>query len=211
MIELYQTAFSAVNLPYTILLLVILAYWMLVIIGLLDIDAFDIDLSTDFDADLDLDAPDHIPGLGAQAIGFLNIGEVPVMFYVSLVTLSMWVGSIRANELLGNDNIWIAIALAVPNLIVGLLVAKLLTTPFKWLNIRKDEKNEFEGVQCLVSSMEITDGFGECEIQDAESPIKIFARTAGGEVLHKGDTAEIVQRISPEDNVYLVKKYERET
>lgn len=207
--ELYEIAFSSVNLPYTVMLLIIVAYWLLVIIGLMDVEAFDIDLDTDFDMDADLDAG-AIPGLGHQVFGFLNIGEVPVMFYVSIIVLSMWVGSVQTNRLLNNDNVWIAIALAVPNLIVALMIAKFVTEPFKWLNIRKEIKNEFEGMVCLVTTSEVTEDFGECEIQQDNVPIKIFARTRG-EVLVKGDAAIVIERLKSGDpDVYLVTKHLRE-
>ena len=208
--ELLETAFSLVNLPYTVLVLVIVVYWLLVIIGLLDISSFDFDIDADADFDADIDVG-HFPGLGHDIAGFLNFGEVPVMFYVSIVVLSMWIGSLEVNRLLGNESIWFALALAIPNLITGLLVAKIVTTPFKWLDAGKEENNEFEGKECLVSSTEVTEGFGECEILDADAPIKIFARTANGEVLNKGDAAVIVQRLTPRENVYLVTKYQRET
>ena len=210
--ELYEIAFSSVNAPYSILLLIIVAYWLLVIIGLLDMNAFDFDLDTDFDADFDVDADaGEIPGLGQQVAGFLNIGEVPVMFYLSIVALSMWVGSVQINRLLENtNNIWIAFALAIPNLVVGLLVAKLVTTPFKWMNVRIDDKNEFEDMSCLVSSLEVTEDHGECEIQQDGTPVKIFARTREGEVLTKGDAAVVVECLKRDENVYIVKKYERE-
>ena len=211
-IELYHQAFSAVNVAYTVLLIVLVVYWLLVIVGLADIDAFDIDIDADFDADLDVDvdAPGHVPGLGQQTLGFLNIGEVPVMFYVSIVALSMWVGSIKINEWLGNSNIWLALVLAVPNLIVGLMVAKAVTQPFRWMNLRKDIKNEFEGRQCLVSTGEVTEKFGECEIVDGDTPIKVFARTRGGETLKKGDAATIVARLTRDKNIYVVTKYNSE-
>jgi len=206
--ELMETAFSTVNLPYTVLLLVIVLYWLLVIIGLMDIGAFDFDLDTDFD--LEMDGSGGIPGLGPQMVGFLNVGEVPVMFYLSVVILSMWIGSVETNAWLGNENVWIALALAVPNLIVGLLVAKVATQPLKWLNIRKKETNKFAGMLCVVTTTEVTETFGECEIQIANTPVKIFARTRGGEVLKKGDAAVVVQRLKHDDNLYVVTKHQRE-
>ena len=129
---------------------------------------------------------------------------------MSVVALSMWVGSIKINEWLGNDNIWFALALAVPNLIVGLLVAKAVTQPFRWLNIRKDIQNEFEGRQCLVSTGEVNETFGECEIVDGDTPVTVFARTRGGETLKKGDAATIVARLKRDKEIYVVTKYKSE-
>ena len=205
-IELYHQAFSPVNVLYTVLLIVLVGYWLLVIVGLFDVNAFDINL----DADFDIDAPGEIPGLGQQALGFLNIGEIPVMFYVSIVVLSTWVGSMKLNEWLSNSSIWIALALAIPNLIVGLMIAKIVTQPFRWLNLRKETKNEFEGGKCLVSTSEVTETFGECEILDSDAPIKLTARTRGGETLKKGDAATIVARLKRDKNIYVVTKYKPE-
>ena len=207
-IDLYHAAFSIVNLPYTVLLILLVAYWLFVIVGLVNAEAFDIDLSADFD--MDADVPSEIPGLGHQTLDFLNIGEIPVMFYMSIVAISMWVGSVKVNHWMDNDNIWIALAVAVPNLFVGLMVAKVVTQPFRWLNVRKKELNKFEGMQCLVTTSEVSNEFGECEIREADSPIKIFARTQGAETLKKGDAAVIVSRQERDGNIYIVKKYQSE-
>ena len=58
--QLLDAALSAVNIPFTVLFVLVLLYWITVIIGLLDIDSLDVDVHADadfdFDADLDVDA-----------------------------------------------------------------------------------------------------------------------------------------------------------
>ena len=84
MSDLYNAAFSPVNLPYSILMIFISVYWMLVIIGLLDIDLFDLDLDTDADLDVDGDLGDVG---GFSVLSFLNIGEAPVIEQIKSVSI----------------------------------------------------------------------------------------------------------------------------
>ena len=93
MMELVEHAFSGVNLLYTILLMMVLVYWLIVILGLIDLDAFDLDLDADVDGGLDA----HEGGFSWLA--YFNVGEAPIMFFVSIVTLVMWVVSMQVNTL----------------------------------------------------------------------------------------------------------------
>ena len=53
MAELMTLAFLPINLVFTLLLLMVILYWIIVILGVLDVDLFRVDF-TDFDADGDL-------------------------------------------------------------------------------------------------------------------------------------------------------------
>jgi len=55
MIELLNTATSHVNIVLTFFLVFTLAYWLLMIIGLVDIESVDIDMEMDTDLDIDTD------------------------------------------------------------------------------------------------------------------------------------------------------------
>ncbi len=66
MMDLITQAFLPMNLPLTVLLLLMVLYWITVIIGVLDVDLFhihapdsDIDFHTDFDLHTDVDADIH--------------------------------------------------------------------------------------------------------------------------------------------------------
>ena len=53
MMELVTAAFLPVNFVLTVLLILVVLYWLMVIIGALDADLFDIDFDTDVDVDVD--------------------------------------------------------------------------------------------------------------------------------------------------------------
>ena len=60
MIELISIAFSPLNIVFTVLLILIVLYWITVILGVLDVDLFDIDFDTDVDVDAEVDALPHV-------------------------------------------------------------------------------------------------------------------------------------------------------
>ena len=54
-LELMRFSFDMVNLPFTVLLLVVMLYWGCVIAGAMDLDFFDIDADAEVDMDADVD------------------------------------------------------------------------------------------------------------------------------------------------------------
>src|SRR6187431_1907441 len=116
--EVLTESIRWVNLPFTVLLGVIVLYWLLVGLGALDMNLFgdvDADLHTHVHVETDVDAhplvpgdPPHLTGdkaggiskeLGGeesgfllQALAFLNVGQVPVMFVISVLVLCLWLG-----------------------------------------------------------------------------------------------------------------------
>ena len=208
MTEVFEAAFEAVNLPYTILMIVLLAYWLIAILGLIDLGAFDLDLDLDVDADADLGG--DVPMVHSLA-GFFNIGDVPIMFWISIVALSAWVVSMQVNHYvnIGENQVWLALALAIPNVIVGMFVAKLVILPFKNLAKVRVQETPLVGKICLVTSLEVNEKAGQCEVRTDGTPLTLSVCTAAGEVLMKGDAAVIVER-DKKNGVYTVTKYREE-
>lgn len=56
MTELFQEAIKWYNLPLTVLLGLVLLYWVMVVIGVLGMESLDVDVHADADVDLDVDA-----------------------------------------------------------------------------------------------------------------------------------------------------------
>ena len=152
--EIIREAFSLHNLPVTVLLSVMVVYWVLVIIGAadLDMDGADADITGDLDAGHSADLADahsggdagipmggHLDGHAPAAQGpghsgfwqtcgrLLHLGEVPLMIVLSVLSLFMWVFSVTANYLFNGTpgNRDAAIALL---LLVPNLIAGLLFT-----------------------------------------------------------------------------------
>lgn len=157
MTDLLQAAFSPVNIVYTILLMVILLYWVSVILGALDIGAFDFDVDTDMDievdmevdadldADVDTDAEVSGGGVLLATLKFFNFGRVPFMVLMSFLIISLWALSILGNHHLSDGSIWFPFLIFIPILFISLIITKVVTTPlagfFEKLNHEEEEIN----------------------------------------------------------------------
>ena len=104
MLELLYVAFTPVNLFFTVLLLLVLVYWIMVILGALDVDFLDIDFDSDVDADADVDMDFQGGGFLRGILEFFYIGEVPVMVLVSVFSLSVWTISVLGNYYLNPNS-----------------------------------------------------------------------------------------------------------
>jgi len=224
-LTLFLTAcVSWVNLPYTILLIAILIYWAMVILGALDLHAIHVDLDLDADADvhveMDADADAHVEVEGAHGaliglLHFFGVGEIPVMILVSFFVLSLWIISVTANYYLGSlglgtgASIVTALVLFVPNVVVSLFVAKILTSPlrsvFRALSKEKIQHEELCGIVGVVTTREVTEAFGQVEVRRKGAPLKLNCVTRNGQVMKEGDLALLV-RHDPATGVYTVEK-----
>lgn len=222
MSELLSEALAFVNLPFTVLLGLVVCYWLLVALGALDTDFGGGDLDAHVDGHLDLhhghegDLDGHGAGHGhdhdgggflSSAAQFVNIGDVPLMVVLSVISLSLWLGSLLANYYLTDHNVLFAMALLVPNFLVSLVVARYLTMPLKpvFRLLRRDDEDkpiEVVGQPCRITTR-ASSTVGQAEIELSGAPLLIDVRTLDGAALPKGSTAVVV-RHDLERGIYYV-------
>jgi hypothetical protein len=223
MTELIHESFRLINLPFTVALILVLGYWLLVALGALGGPAPDGDLEVNGDAhidhDVDLDTMHHHVeghhhghqgdggGWYGNVLKFVNLGEVPVMVILSVLILSMWALGIFANAYwTGNSSILKALFLA-GNLAASAVITRYATMPlkplFRILNKQYDEKVELIGQHCRVVSLQATPKSGQAEISTTGVPITINVRTLNDATLNKGDLAVIV-REDPGSRIFFI-------
>ncbi len=205
MSEVFSESLAWINLPFTVLLGIVLLYWISVILGLADMDA-------GLDHDIDHDA--HAGGdFFGPVLEFFHIGEVPVLIVLSVFSLSLWVFAVLANYYVNpSHSVLLALALFIPNLMVSGLVTRVVGAPlrkaFGFLNKDYDEHRAIVGRACVVTTSELTTSFGQATITEgAGAPIIVNARTLHDEVLHRGDSAIIFEE-DKEKGLYFIKKLE---
>ncbi len=99
MTELLHFAFAPVNVPFTLLLIVVLLYWASVMVGVAGTGAFGTDIDTDLhhdvhvDKGVNMDIAPHAGWFGV-VLGYFNVGSVPFMILMSFVSLFLWIGAI---------------------------------------------------------------------------------------------------------------------
>lgn len=215
-IPLWQLCFAWPALPFTILLSLVTLYWLLVIFGALGVDLLDVHLDGDVHLDHDfhldpgLDAIDGHASLadwGMVGIRWFNLGDVPLMVWLTAFSLSAWLTSVCFDRGPGDRSTTEMALIVLRNFGIGLLAAKLLTQPLKG-KLRHHEPNpvqELIGRRGVVSSLELSAQFGQVECADpAGAPLKLHARMDEG-TLARGAAVEIVDYL-PESKTFLVRE-----
>ena len=225
MTELIQLALEPVVLPFTILFTLTLLYWFTVFLGVFDMDALDfdtdVDLDVDIDADIDADADvdadadaeaDGSGGWLRALVQFMSAGELPIMLPVSFLALGMWCAAMLLNYWFNDGlRLLLGLAMAVPAVLFGLVVAKVCCAPlvplFRKLNHNPEDEIRAEGQLCVLLSQELVDGIGQAEVQTGGAPLLLTVRRESGPNLKKGDAAVVLTRDSHRD-VYAIRKIE---
>lgn len=213
--EVLTHSMAAANLPYTILLGMVVLYWLLYILGavgedLLDFAGLDLDadVDVDIDADVDLDVGGVFGGGFLNAfLVFFHVGQVPVVLILSVFIVCMWTISMVATRLLGNAASVVAAMLVVPVVFAGLMATKALVMPFapflKKVFDQSSDKVEIIGKTCVICSLEASESHGQAEFTMDGAPLLLNVKTKEGETLKQGEEA-IVYGFDKEKNIYLI-------
>lgn len=209
LIEFGQAAFHVVNLPATLLLLLVAIYWITVIVGVLDLSTLDIDLP-DMDGDVEMGGEVAHPAMDAF-FEYFNIKHVPISIFVTFFALPFWAVSMILNELLHSRQVPIlGLLVFAVNLGLSLHVAKALTWPmvpiFKQMKKDVSSKRELVGSRVVVTSSKADANFGQADIVEDGVPITLNVRTEGEELL-KGTEAVILHH-NPEKDIYIISPME---
>ena len=225
MLDFFYEVLRPVNLPFTALMAVVTLYWLLVLLGALDFDSepsldlhsHDVDINGAAGAhDIDhAGAGGHDLGAFKSLLQFLNFGNVPSMIIVSVMVVCMWTVSLLSNRYFNSSTIFdhgsalIALGLLVPNLIITALVTKAVTAPLKKLfaalNKEYEEHKPVVGRTCTILTSEVTDKFGQAQIDTNGAPLVINVRTYGEAAFAKGESALIIKE-DKEHNLFTVAK-----
>ncbi|MEZ5940770.1 MAG: hypothetical protein R3C18_05220 [Planctomycetaceae bacterium] len=204
--EFLQICTSMPVVPFTVLGMLCMLYWVIVIFGALDIDGLDLDLDFDVDADIP-DVETSVVDWGLVSLKWFNLGDVPLMAWASAFTISAWGLAMFVDRDLaieGGTNGAYALAI-LRTIAVGVFAAKFLTQPIKGQFKHKEPNpaEEMIGRNVLITSSEVTADFGQAEFSNGEgAPLKLHVRTEG-DALKKGTTARIVGH-SPDKRMFYV-------
>ena len=211
--ELLHEAFRLINLPFTVLLILVVGYWLLVALGAIGGPSPEADLDVGghahIDHDVDVDTMHHhVEGHHSahgeaeaswwgNALRFVNLGDVPAMVVLSVLILSMWAFGIVANAYWTGGSALLAGVFLIVNFFVSAVVTRYVTLPlkplFRILNKQYDEPVKIVGQHCKIVTSEATPEFGQAEIATGGSPLLIHVRTLNDAILQRGDVAVVVR------------------
>jgi hypothetical protein len=200
MIELFREATSPHQLPVTIVLGMMMLYWLMVVLGAVDYDGTMPDVGHTFEDG------SHVAGATGGAwvsLGkWLGFSQVPIAVWGSFAVLFAWVVSLLLNAMYngepGQREIGRAMLLFVPSCAVSLALTKIVTLPvgrlFAAMADADTEAVEVVGQVGVVVSREVDERYGQLQLAGGGgAPVLLNVRVArGAPALRKGDEARVV-------------------
>ncbi|MFF3327429.1 hypothetical protein [Streptomyces sp. NPDC002889] len=175
MAEFLETAVGFPTLLFTSALVVVIAFWLLVLLGAADSDTFDSDVDTDA----------------------LHLGGVPVAVSVSLLIALGWFCSLTGSVVLARTGVsgvafhLLGAVLLFASLFVAWRVTRLLVGPLA--KLFPDEpgpsRQDFLGLTCTIRTGRVDAEFGQAEVvaRDGSTAV-VQVRQTGTDVLALGST-----------------------
>lgn len=206
--ELLQESIRLINFPLTLLMGLVLLYWVLAMFGTMDMDF--LNFGPELDLDLDVDMPPQ--GIFGNVSAFLHLGEAPVIVIFSMLITFMWGFSMTLNHYFNaGDSILLGLLYVIPNFVVSVTLTGVVAIPvsafFKKLNVEEAIKKDVIGDICEVASRRVDDNSGQAEVTMLGAPVLLNARTANeNEILTKGQKAVVVRK--NDDGTYIIKSLE---
>ncbi|UZE96195.1 hypothetical protein [Alkalimarinus alittae] len=207
----YQNIASFPTAFFTFFLVICLLYWLVAVLGLIDLDVLDFDIP-DPDGQLgvnqtDLSTPDMLAGLMLK----LGLYGVPVTIIVSFIALFGWFTCYFVVHFLFGfiPDGFLRYLAGLPVLLVTLYFSTMLTAytirPIRPL-FKKASQNtvtEVLGRTAIVRTSKVNNSFGEVFLADGGAGLILKARSTGDEVFNKGDRVVLLEYMEVE-NVYRV-------
>jgi hypothetical protein len=204
--EIWNLAISPQVLPLTLLLVPVALYWLLNVLGAVDLDFLH--------ADLDTDGPDHHDnshdGWLHGALRFVNATDVPVMVVLSVLVILLWATTMIGNLWFNASQSGISGGLIVIAALVGSVVlTRFVVAPLKPLFrlLRADDEKHppVVGRTGVVRTAWVDERTGQVEIEMQGAPLLLNAKVATGTFSLPKNTEVIVIAHDPDSGIYTVR------
>ncbi|MGH3760827.1 hypothetical protein [Actinophytocola sp.] len=188
--DFVDAALSFPAVLFGFLLVVVVLYWLLVVLGTLDIDLVG--------GDGDIGDGDGDGGGDGGFLDGLGLGGVPITVTLSVLIVFAWFVSIVGGVLLsgmdGVVGVLLGIGVLLVALFVGLFVARLVAVPLRRLYVSGPEpsRSDFVGRECVIRTGRVSTDFGQAEVTAVDgSSAVIQVRQTGEHELTAGQLALI--------------------
>jgi hypothetical protein len=228
--ELVVASLQFPTVVFTIALGIVVAYWLFVLLG-----ALDIDLLGGGHVDADVDLAGAAKGVGELVTGGakagaevahadahgggdadadadgggvwhgLGLGDVPVTISVSLITLVSWCGSLGVMHYLAADAGWLRAIVLIAAIAIALPIVALLIRPLApvFAVVEGKSNADYVGHTCTITTGTVDAKFGQATVEDGGTVLQIAVRCDRAGALGRGDKALIID-FDRERSAYLV-------
>lgn len=201
--EFLRIALSFPTLVMSICLAVLMVLWLITALGVFQFETLDGWILPDSEGM-------QPEGLGGMLLK-LGLNGIPLMVVLTLVVLFAWVLSYFVQFLLLDllPWAWLRWLLGAGAMLVILVAAVLATAlvlrPFRHAMSRlaPAEPRSLIGMTAIVRSAQITSQQGRVDVADGGAGLILNARSAGGQVHHRGDAVVLIEYFESE-NAYRV-------
>ncbi len=231
MTEFLHAALSFPTVVPTVLLAFVLLYWLLVMLGALELDMLDSVLGLvdgidgldgtmegafdSVDGGFDLDGAEASPTGGLTgALVALGLTGVPLTISLSLISLFTWSLTFIGMQWLGDSRfadtgLVTSISVAVVAGGIATMITAVAVRPLRPIFVTQQAlgRRDLVGKMCTVTTRRVDRDFGQAEVIDAEgSSMVVQVRCLDANDLGKGARVRILDYAS-RDEVFLISKH----
>ena len=208
----YQNISSFPTVFFTFFLLLVVLYWLVAVLGLIEIDVLDFDIP-DAEGALDINPDSGLSNANVLAGFMLRFGlyGVPVTIILSFIALFGWLICYYAvHFLLGlvPDGLFTYLA-GIPVLVACLYVSVMITAviikPIRPLFKKASQETikRVLGQSAIVRTSRVDNNFGEAILEDGGAGLILKVRATGDVKFVKGDRVVLLE-YNKEKNIYRV-------
>lgn len=208
----YQNIASFPTVIFTFFLVIAVFYWLVAVLGLVDMDILDFDIP-DVDGELGvnpdsgLSNPDVLAGLMLK----FGLNGVPVTIIVSFIALFGWIICYYTVHFLFPfiPSGFLTYLAGIPVFLFSFVVAVLITAqvikPLRaFFKSTNQETTKYTlGQVAIVRTSRVDNDFGEAVLEDGGAGLILKVRTTGDETFKQGDRVVLFEYIQ-ETNIYRV-------
>ncbi len=236
MTNLIDILFSEVNATLSVLLILLLVYWIITMIGGIDFDLdFDVEVDIDIDAEIEVDSGIEGGNMDFEDISstevnqedvvgkrrkplkwwqifliYFNFVGLPFMFTFTCWIFFWWIITTITTTLTFTYDNFIGFIIMILAFFPALFVNKIFTTPFKGffkhLNKDGDAPIDFLGREATLMSSIADDKMGNAEVIVEGNSHSLYVKSLNKKPLTYGSTVLIIKR-SADRNYFLVQSY----
>lgn len=208
----YQNISSFPTVLFTLLLGVVMFYWGVAILGLVDIDILDFDMEgakgePSFSADSVHAAPSALAGLMLK----LGLRDVPVTIIVSIIAIFGWFSCYFLVYFIfpfvpdGWMEYLIGIPILLGALFIGIAFASLAIKPLRpfFRKATAHTPKVLLGQTAIVRTSRVDNNFGEAVLEDGGAGLILKVRTSDEKVFKKNDKVVLFE-YQKDKNIYFV-------
>ena len=208
--QLLEVASQFPTVIYSTLLGVVVIYWLVGMLGLIDLDfSGDAELDVDLDSDVDV----SVGGLTGLFLTF-GLTGVPFTLVISIIILICWLISfyLQFYLLTWLPDGWLYYLMgAISDLVVffiSLPITAVIIRPLKGMfkSVETATSHQLVGKEAVIATGTVSETFGQARLFNEGAEILVDVRCDQGHTLKMGDKVLVIEYL-PDSHAYIVGPY----